>query len=77
MDDEDFNLDEDSNEDYHDRINSEIDDIEKKSIDYKRIKKIDQTKKKAAFESVFDERTVFQLNKLLVNGPLEKIEGII
>ncbi len=59
------------------KINSDIDKLEKKNIDYKRIKKIDQSKKRAAFESVFDERTVFQLSKLLVNGPLDKIEGII
>lgn len=60
-----------------DKFDSNIDDLEKKKIDVKRIKKIDQTKKRAVVESVFDERTVFQLNKLLANGPLEKIEGII
>lgn len=58
-------------------INSSIDELEKKSIDLKRIKKIDQSKKRAVIESVFDERTVFSLNKLLVNGPLERIEGVI
>ncbi|MFW9771046.1 MAG: serine protein kinase RIO [Promethearchaeota archaeon] len=58
-------------------INSNIDDLEKRSIDFKRIKKIDQTKKRAAVESVFDERTVFNLNKLLANGRLNKVEGII
>ncbi|MFX1498728.1 MAG: serine protein kinase RIO [Promethearchaeota archaeon] len=61
----------------NEEVNSDIDDLEKKSIDYKRIKRIDQTKKKAAVESVFDERTVFNLNKILVNGPLNKVEGII
>ena len=60
-----------------DKFDSDMDDLEKRKIDVKRIKKIDQTKKRAAVESVLDERTVFQVNKLLVNGPLEKIEGII
>ena len=58
-------------------INSNIDQLEKKSLDSKRIKKIDQSKKRAVIESVFDERTAFLLNKLLINGPLERIEGII
>ena len=60
-----------------DKIDSRIDDLEKKSIDNKRIRKIDESKKRAVIESVFDERTIFQLNKLLVNGPLKRIEGII
>jgi RIO kinase 1 len=59
------------------KINSSIDDLEKKNIDNKRIKKIDQSKKRATINSVFDERTIFQLNKLLVNGPLDRIKGII
>ena len=75
------NVDDDFDEDFDkvldDNINSSIDDLEKKSIDAKRIKKIDQSKKRAVIESVFDERTVFLLNKLLVKGPLERIEGII
>jgi RIO kinase 1 len=54
-----------------------IDDLQKRKIDNKRIKKIDQSKKRATIESVFDERTIFTLNKLLVNGPLKNIEGII
>jgi RIO kinase 1 len=62
---------------FDDGINSKLDDLMKKTIDAKRIKIIDQSKKRAAVESVFDERTVFQLNKLLINGPLSKIEGII
>ena len=53
------------------------DDLEKQKIDKKRIKKEDFSKKRAAVESVFDERTIFQLNKLIMNGPLDKIEGII
>ncbi|MFX1337590.1 MAG: serine protein kinase RIO [Promethearchaeota archaeon] len=60
-----------------DKINLSIDELEKKSIDSKRIKKIDQSKKRAVIESVFDERTVFTLNKLLTSGPLERIEGVI
>jgi RIO kinase 1 len=59
------------------RFDESIDEIEKNKIDYKRIKKIDQSKKRAVIESVFDERTVFHLNKLLVNGPLSRIEGVI
>ncbi|MFW9819534.1 MAG: serine protein kinase RIO [Candidatus Thorarchaeota archaeon] len=58
-------------------IDTDIDMLQKTKIDNKRIKRIDQSKKRAAIESVFDERTVFLLNKLLVNGPLEKIEGVI
>ncbi len=59
------------------KFNSSIDQLEKKGIDFKRIKKIDQSKKRAVIESVFDERTIFSLNKLLVNGPLERVEGVI
>jgi RIO kinase 1 len=59
------------------KFDASIDQLEKKKIDYKRIKKIDQSKKRAVIESVFDERTIFTLNKLLVNGPLERIEGVI
>ncbi len=74
-------VDEDLDEDFEsaidDNMNSSIDELEKKSIDSKRIKKIDQSKKRAVIESVFDERTVFLLNKLLVNGPLERVEGVI
>jgi len=73
----DDDLDEELNNKLSDKMDSSIDDLEKKKIDNKRIKKIDKTKKRAVIESVFDERTVFQLNKLLTNGPLEKIEGVI
>ncbi len=59
------------------RFNTSIDELEKIKIDYKRIKRIDQSKKRAVIESVFDERTVFHLNKILVNGPLKRIEGVI
>jgi len=59
------------------KISTNIDDLEKKKIDHKRIKDFDDSKKRATLESVFDERTIVQLNKLLVNGPLDKIEGII
>ena len=73
----DDDLDEELNNKSNEKMDSSIDDLEKKKIDNKRIKKIDKTKKRAVIESVFDERTVFQLNKLLTNGPLKKIEGII
>ena len=67
---------EDHDEDY---LESSIitDDLEKNTIDRRRIRKEDFSKKRAAVESVFDERTVFQLNKLIINGPLDKIEGLI
>ena len=68
---------EDFEDDIENEIDSNIDQLEKKSIDIQRIKKIDQSKKRAVIESVFDERTVFLLNKLLMNGPLERIEGTI
>jgi len=58
-------------------FDTNIDELLKRKIDNKRIKKIDQSKKRAVIESVFDERTVFSLNKLLVNGPLARVEGII
>ncbi len=54
-----------------------LDNLERLKIDKKREKNIDQTKKISAFESVFDERTVFQLNKLIVSGIINQIEGII
>ncbi len=59
------------------KFDASIDQLEKNRIDYRRIKKIDQSKKRAVIESVFDERTIFQLNKLLVNGPLDRVEGVI
>ena len=59
------------------KFNSDIDELEKTNMDYKRIKNIDQSKKRAVIESVFDERTIFHLNKILVNGPLKRIEGAI
>ncbi len=58
-------------------LNINIDELQKKKIDNQRIKNIDKTKQRAAVESVFDERTIFTLNKLLINGPLKRIEGII
>lgn len=81
MEDPEDKIEEDSEEFLEDesekRFNSSIDELEKINIDYKRIKRIDQSKKRAVIESVFDERTVFHLNKILVNGPLKRIEGII
>ena len=58
-------------------LDTSIDELQKRKIDVQRIKKIDNSKKRATIDSVFDERTIFTLNKLLVNGPLERIEGII
>ncbi len=59
------------------KFDNSIDQLEKKGIDYNRIRNIDQSKKRAVIESVFDERTVFNLNKLLINGPLDRVEGVI
>ena len=56
---------------------SSLDDLEKRKIDLRRIKKIDQTKKRAAVDSVFDERTFFYVNQLLKNRNLNSFEGII
>ncbi|MFW9881467.1 MAG: RIO1 family regulatory kinase/ATPase [Candidatus Thorarchaeota archaeon] len=70
-------IEEELEEDLNHEFDANIDELQKIKIDTKRIKRIDQSKKKAAIESVFDERTVFTLNKLLVNGPLDRIEGII
>ncbi|TFG03496.1 MAG: serine protein kinase RIO [Promethearchaeota archaeon] len=71
----DLNKEEYNNDDLEHSIYT--DDLEKKVIDRRRMKKEDFSKKRAAVESVFDERTYFQLNKLIKNGPLDKIEGII
>jgi RIO kinase 1 len=65
------------NDNFDKEMHSKLDDMIKKSVDNKRIKQIDHTKKRAVIESVFDERTVSQMNKILENGPLEKLEGII
>ena len=72
---EDLNGEKEDNND----INSSyfIDDLEKRIIDKRRIKKEDRSKKRAAVESVFDERTIFQFRKLIISGPLDRIEGII
>ncbi len=59
------------------REEAKIDDMVKMNIDNKRVRNIDQTKKRAVIESVFDERTVDLLNKLSINGPLSRIEGVI
>ncbi len=59
------------------KFDTSIDQLEKRTIDIKRIKKIDQSKKRAVIESVFDERTIFHLNKILTNGPLKHIKGVI
>ena len=64
-------------DDFDNEFNKNIDDLEKKNVDSKRIKKIDQTKKRATVDSVFDERMYLQLNKLLKTGTLNRIEGII
>jgi RIO kinase 1 len=72
---DDLNTDYDEETDNEDSL--EVDDLEKRWIDDGRVKKIDQTKKRATVDSVFDERTYFQVNKLLKNQNLNSIEGII
>ncbi len=67
----------DIEDDLENKIIVRLDDLEKKNIDNKRKKKIDQSKKRAVVESVLDERTIYELNKLLRNGPLDRIEGLI
>lgn len=64
-------------DDFDDTFDKNLDDLEKKNVDSKRIKFIDQTKKRATVDSVFDERMYLQLNKLLKTGTLNRIEGII
>jgi len=66
----DLNKEEYNNDDLEHSIYT--DDLEKKIIDRRRMKKEDFSKKRAAVESVFDERTYFQLNKLIKNGPLDR-----
>ena len=66
-----------SNDDFNKKFNTRLDDLEKKKIDSIRIKKIDQTKKRATVDSVFDERMYLHINKLLKTGHLDRIEGII
>jgi len=73
----DEDLDEILEDDLNDKINSSLDHLERRNIDRKKIKRIDRTKKRAAVDSVLDERTAFQLNRLLINGSLNRIEGII
>lgn len=60
-----------------DKFDKDLDELEKKKVDFKRIKKVDQTKKRATVDSVLDERMYFQLNKLLKTGTIDRIEGII
>ncbi len=67
----------DLNDKFTKKLNKRIDTLEKEGIDKYRMKKIDQTQKRAAVASVFDERTWSQLNKLIAGGILKEIEGII
>jgi RIO kinase 1 len=67
----------DNNDFMEDNFEKDIDNLVKKQIDSKRVKKIDQTKKRATVDSVFDERMYLQISKLLKSGILSRIEGII
>jgi len=64
-------------DDLENEYNGDIDNLEKRTLDSNRIRIVDQSKKKAVIESVLDERTHELLRKLLVNGPLGHITGII
>jgi RIO kinase 1 len=64
-------------DDLENEFDSDIDNMEKRTLDSKRMRNIDQTKKTAVIESVLDERTRELLSKLLINGPLDSITGII
>ncbi|MHA1986157.1 MAG: serine protein kinase RIO [Promethearchaeota archaeon] len=72
LEDDDFKIEESEK-----KFDASIDELEKKGIDSRRSRKIDQSKKRAVIESVFDERTIFHLNKLVTNGPLNRVEGVI
>lgn len=65
------------NDGFNKNFNRRLDDLEKKKIDSIRIKKIDQTKKRATVDSVFDERMYLSINKLLKTEHLNRMEGII
>ncbi|TES96846.1 MAG: hypothetical protein E3J90_07640, partial [Promethearchaeota archaeon] len=67
----------DNNDLMGDDFEKNIDNLVKKQIDSKRVKKIDQTKKRATVDSVFDERMYLQISKILKSGILSRIEGII
>jgi len=67
----------DNNDLMGDDFEKNIDNLVKKQIDSKRVKKIDQTKKRATVDSVFDERMYLQVRKILKTGILSRIEGII
>ena len=67
----------DNNDLMGDDFEKNIDNLVKKQIDSKRVKKIDQTKKRATVDSVFDERMYLQVSKILKTGILSRIEGII
>jgi len=58
-------------------FHKDLDEMIKERIDKKRIKDIDKSKKRAATQSVLDERTYLQLRKILEKGILNYIEGII
>ncbi|TXT66532.1 MAG: RIO-type serine/threonine-protein kinase Rio1 [Promethearchaeota archaeon] len=55
----------------------QLDELIRKQVDVQRRRKVDETKKRAAIDSVFDERTYFQLQRILQKGILDSIEGII
>jgi RIO kinase 1 len=58
-------------------FHKDVDEMIKERIDKKRMKKKDKSERRAATQSVLDERTYLQLRKILQKGVLSYIEGII
>lgn len=58
-------------------FHKDIDEMIKERIDKKRMKDKDKSERRAATQSVLDERTYLQLRKILQKGVLSYIEGII
>ncbi|MFX1238544.1 MAG: hypothetical protein ACFE8P_12595, partial [Promethearchaeota archaeon] len=54
-------MDEPLEKNIEDKLISSVDTLEKKKIDSKRIRIIDDSRKRSTINSVFDERTLFQL----------------
>lgn len=58
-------------------FHKDLDEMIKEQVDKKRMKDKDKSKRRAATQSVLDERTYLQLRKILQKGVLSYIEGII
>jgi RIO kinase 1 len=58
-------------------FHKDLDEMIKEQVDKKRMKDKDKSERRAATQSVLDERTYLQLRKILQKGVLSYIEGII